>query len=71
MHHTPGRSRESTLNREPMVIVEKKRGPFPQRERALKKAKLSAQPYCPGQTLASSFWNESQLCTEVDLGAPK
>jgi hypothetical protein len=54
-----------------MVIVEKKRGPFPQRERALKKAKLSAQPYCPGQTLASSFWNESQLCTEVDLGAPK
>jgi hypothetical protein len=27
--------------------------------------------YWPGQTLASSFWNESQLFTEVERGAPK
>jgi hypothetical protein len=27
--------------------------------------------YWPGQTLASSFWKESQLLTDVERGAPK
>jgi hypothetical protein len=53
-----------------MVIVDKK-GARPPKGTGPEESKVIGLTYCPGQTLASSFWNESQLCTEVDLGAPK